>query len=247
MAHVYDFMAVISGKEVETYRYEQPLQKGFEKKPGGASRRKLNTEESELQKERKLNWARNQTKTKVRRLVNCNPQLNKFLTLTYAKNKTDTKITNGDFNQFIKRMVYEFDELQYLAVPEFQERGAVHYHLLCNLRYVPAAKIAKIWTHGFIKINRIDNIKNVGRYVSKYLTKDVFNERASKRKRFFCSRGLNRPVKLYGASASQFVGNFLSQSKPVYEVSYESEWTGEVQCKGYLLGFYPNHKDLFGN
>ena len=63
---------------------------------------------------------------------------------------------NRLFNLFTQRMKDKFPEFQYFAVIEFQkdidfygkikpDGGAVHYHLLCNLRYVISKKIEKIW------------------------------------------------------------------------------------------------------
>lgn len=40
---------------------------------------------------------------------------------------------------------------------EFQKRGAIHYHLLCNLPFVSSKELAEIWTHGFIKIKKIED------------------------------------------------------------------------------------------
>ena len=76
----------------------------------------------------------------IRRLACCNfnNKYDKFLTLTFADNMTDIKECNLLFKNFIKRLKYQYDlhNLKYLAVIEFQQRGAVHYHVLLNIPYI---------------------------------------------------------------------------------------------------------------
>lgn len=76
-------------------------------------------------------------KRRVYELANCNPQLNVFLTLTYAENFQDRKKSLEHFNYFTRKMgIYmkkNFGKkFEYIAVLEYQKRGAIHYHLLCN-------------------------------------------------------------------------------------------------------------------
>jgi len=58
-----------------------------------------------------------------------------------------------------------------LAVIQFQDRGAIHYHMMSDLPYIPKAKLSKIWGNGFIKINDITNVDNVGAYLIGYMNK----------------------------------------------------------------------------
>lgn len=46
--------------------------------------------------------------------------------------------------------------LKYLCVIERMESGRIHYHVLFfNMPYVPVEKIADIWGHGLVKINKM--------------------------------------------------------------------------------------------
>lgn len=91
---------------------------------------------------------------------------------------TDLRRANGEFAKFVKRLKrYVGFSPQYVAVPEFQKRGAVHYHLLLNCPYIPADELARLWGQGFVKVNAIDNVDNLGAYVTKYMTKDNVDER----------------------------------------------------------------------
>ena len=65
--------------------------------------------------------------------------------------------------------------------------------MLCNLEYVPVKELAEIWGNGFVKINRIDNVDNVGAYMTKYMTKDNVDERLAERKSYSMSKNLHVP------------------------------------------------------
>jgi len=154
--------------------------------------------------------------------------------LTFAENITDLTKGNKIFNQFIKRLTYKYPNLKYVAVIEFQKRGAIHYHLLCNLPYVDNKEIKKIWRQGFIRINKIDNVDNVGAYMSKYLGKEI-DERMFRRKKFFRSQNLTQPTELIGYRAKQFIENNLLTLTPTFEKTFFSIWTEKVDYSVYTL------------
>lgn len=70
--------------------------------------------------------------------------------MTSEENITDIKIANVEFKKFIQRLKWSREDFKYLAVIQFQERGAIHYHMLANLDYIPKAKLNKIWGKGFV-------------------------------------------------------------------------------------------------
>lgn len=121
-----------------------------------------------------------QTFKKLRYLINNNfvGRSNElFLTLTYAENMTDTKRLYKDLDKFNKRMKYRYRNettLDYLHVVEPQKRGAWHIHSLIRFNelekaFIPNAELARLWGHGFVKIESIKNVDNVGAYLSAYL------------------------------------------------------------------------------
>jgi len=40
----------------------------------------------------------------------------------------------------------------------------------CKAPFIPNAELAKIWRHGFVKIGKLDDVDNVGVYLTAYLT-----------------------------------------------------------------------------
>lgn len=164
------------------------------------------------------------------RLVECNADLDIFLTLTFAENLTNIEIANNLFNKFIKRLRSVKDDIRYIAVPEFQQRGAVHYHVLMSGKYFPKAQLEKIWGHGFIKLKSIKQVEKLGKYISKYLTKEMFDQLRGKKK-FFTSRGIIKPTTLYSDDAvSKYVEAPLEL---ISNYTFSAPWVGSIQKKIY--------------
>lgn len=126
-----------------------------------------------------------------------------FLTLTYKKNQTSLKDANKDFRDFSKRLNYHTStKLRYISVPEFQERGAVHYHIMYfNLRFIHFSELTKLWTHGSIKIERARDVKNLSAYMTKYLTKGTIQQTLKHHRLILTSQGLFKPKVFHNQDA----------------------------------------------
>jgi len=250
MAYPYNFKVVVSGKHVEVYKYKKHVWRDFEKKDfenvkSHKEPKQLDAFEQLELKKKKQQYSVNRTRTEIRRLINSNPQLTKFMTLTFAENITDLKTANYIFNQFIKRMTYKYPDFKYLAIPEFQKRGAVHYHLLCEMPFIHYKYITEIWGQGNIDIRTLTKVSNIGAYVCKYLGKDMFDDRTFGKKKFFRSQTLLEPVEILGYWGMKFIEKYCSALTPVFEKKFESEWVGEVEYKSYKLNFVPFKKGKF--
>jgi hypothetical protein len=179
--------------------------------------------------------------TKIRRLVNSNPQLDRFLTLTYATPILDLETSNKIFTNFIKRLKRLFPDLQYLAVPEFQKSSKrVHYHLLCNLPYIEVDTITDLWGQGFCFLRKINNVTNLGAYISKYLTKESFDTRYFKKRKFFYSYTLLKPITVDKLKKVYTILKNLPVHIPIFcELLYKNKFTtkflGMVSYKQYRL------------
>ena len=227
MAYPYYLKLIVSGNQVEVFNYKQPVWRDFTKNEKNNNNVKKEPKQLDMLEKieyeiKKMEFSIQRTKTQIKRMVNSNPQLNKFMTLTFADNMTDLKQANYLFNQFAKRMTYRFPNFEYLAVPEFQKRGAIHYHLLCNLPYIEIGGLEYIWSHGIVNIRQICKVNNLGSYMSKYLGKELFNGKMFNKKKFFRSQTLNKSVEMIGWYAKMFANKFLSLIKPVFEKVFES-------------------------
>ena len=237
---------VCAGRVFERYVYEKPVIKGLERKRAGRS---ASFQTSEEVKAENRNKTANRAKNTIKRYANANPQLTKFLTLTFAQNIIDLDYARYEFDKFIKRLKTRYAKFsfQYIVVVEFQKRGAIHFHLLCNLPYVQANTLAEIWSHGFINIQRLDNIDNVGSYITKYMTKDNFDERLCGRKCYSMSKNLNKPKCYTKDSDIEEIMQNLDSVQNVFTAEYDSEYFGKVYycqiiCKNVIPPPRKQHK-----
>lgn len=103
----------------------------------------------------------------------------RWCTLTYADNMTDPKQLYQDFVLFNKRFQYYckskgYSKPEYIVMMEPQGRGAWHAHLLyiwqdMKAPYIANQEFREMWGHGFVKIKKLDNVDNVGAYLTAYL------------------------------------------------------------------------------
>lgn len=181
----------------------------------------------------------NRLKLDVERLVRCNMYFDKFLSLTFHENLTDINRANNFFHCFVNRLRSRFPKFKYIAVIEFQVRGAVHYHLLCNLPYVRKVDLERLWSHGFIRIKRIDRIKSLPRYLCKYITKESFDGRLYRKKKFFRSQTLTLPAIWINEQGLKFLGDFDRRLRLVYEKNFVCKFVQTINYKRYELSPLP--------
>lgn len=134
-----------------------------------------NRAESKFQVGQSLKRLRDYINTNVLEPNNC-----KWVTLTYAKNMQDTKKLYNDFKNFIRRFKEQYGHIEYIVAMEPQARGAWHCHCIILFDkvapFIPNATIEKLWQQGFTKITKLDNIDNIGAYLTAYLGDMEFTE-----------------------------------------------------------------------
>lgn len=172
----------------------------------------------------------------LRRIINSNVEkYSKFLTLTFKDNVKDLDFANNEFKKFIKRLNYNYKiKVKYSAVIEFQKRGAIHYHcLLYNLtKKINVSELSRVWGNGFVKINAIEKVDNVGAYVCKYMTK-TDDDRLKGRKMYFNSRGLNKPLEIKEPDIVSAVESSLQNQVPKFENIFLNEYNN-ISYKQYI-------------
>lgn len=257
MPSAYDTWLIQSGSTIEKYEYEKPvilyddidqiIRTIYYKHPG----RKLSASDSNKVKNREV--VLNRARKEVRRLINANVNRYEdengnnykpvFLTLTFADNLKEISLANKEFRKFIKRLGYHIAHnqtyLKYVAVPEFQKRGAVHYHLIIfNLPYTKNKVLGSIWDNGFIKINAIEGVNNIGAYVCKYMTKDYdTKDKLAGQKCYSRSQNLHEPKELKLLSIYPIYDDLLQElewmSSNKYTLEHESEHYGHITYTQY--------------
>lgn len=151
-------------------------------------------------RERSNEVAARRARTKVRH--RCKMMKARYMiTLTTREVITDLDRFQRLYERFVRR-VRQQQTFEYVAVPELQERGAIHLHIAVA-RKQDYKLLWSIWlcivglgegrvhvTKGFSK----HNTHRVACYLSKYLTK-AFEDGALNKKRYWCSKGIAEPVK----------------------------------------------------
>lgn len=143
----------------------------------------VNRAENKFQVGQSLKRLRDYINTNVVEPNNC-----KWCTLTYAKNMQDTKKLYNDFKNFIRRFKEIYGHIEYIVAMEPQARGAWHCHCIIIFDklapFIPNATIEKLWQHGFTKTSKLDNIDNIGAYLTAYLgDMELNNENVSELKK----------------------------------------------------------------
>lgn len=129
----------------------------------------------------------------ARAIINANitdVSMVRWCTLTYAENMTDPKQLYEDFERFNKRFQYfcktkGYSKPEYIVMMEPQGRGAWHAHLLyiwqdMKAPYIPNEVFRELWGHGFVRIKKLENVDNVGAYLTAYLGDMEIDELAEK-------------------------------------------------------------------
>ena len=240
-----------SGDIVEIYSYSSGYLKNYENRKIDSGRKEgVISENYDKHRLQVLQRA----KKDLRRLINSNHGqygdqfTSKFLTLTFGDMVTDVEEANYEFTKFIQRLNYlVFDtkkaNLKYNAVIEFQKRGAIHYHVIIyNMPWTKQKIIEETWGNGWIFINKIDNIDNVGAYISSYLGqsskgqgKNIDDDRLQGKKSYFSSRGLFKPIEITDKKIVEQVATALLNEKITYSAEFENEHLGKISYKQYNL------------
>lgn len=235
MVNTYSMKCVQAGQVVKFYYYSEAILEGFE--VGERSKRGV-FDITEEEKEYNKRKSERRSRMELADLINANSYIYtnqkgkvyipKFVTFTFAKNMTDRVRANKEWDCFIKRLNrYLGYMVKYVVVPERQKRGAIHYHaVFFNLDYISVNRLADIWRNGFIKINRVKRVDNVGLYMSKYMGKDISDNEG--KRRYFCSNQLRRAEVIKDTEEVGKIRAKMSEKDKVYSKVYDNPYTGGV-------------------
>lgn len=184
------------------------------------------------------------SKLQCQRLAKTNAlEWSTFITLTFEQNISNIDEANKRFRYFVDKVKRVYKSFKYICIPEFQKRGAVHYHLLTNIdidnkdliysqENNPKFKHVKYWIDGFTKVDNLKkDIKKIVGYISKYMTKDADN-RLYNHRRYFYSRNLKQPtinfLNLENPKHLEFYSNMLQQKTVIYENVYTNRYDSNL-------------------
>ena len=240
---VYNIKIITCGDYVQVYQYEN--KKVVNKKDkSDLDLKKLkykledipNSKSNELKKIESRNIIR--SKLECQRLAKANAnEWKTFITLTIADNIDNIDYCYEELRKFFYKIQRIEKNFKYICIPEFQKRGAIHYHLLCNIdindtRFIYSQednlkyKHIKYWNMGFTKVDSISgDIKKIVGYISKYMTKDIDNRLFSHR-RYYSSKNLIKPfcdfIDLTNKKHLDFYAKAIKDKTLIFEKEYEN-------------------------
>lgn len=191
---------------------------------------------------RRADNIRNATRN-FRRLVRANlvgKENPALLTLTMLQ-ELSLKASSRLFTQFSIRLRISFPKIKYIAVPEFQKRGAVHYHVL--IWNLPKEQIQtegqsrtlqRIWCRGFVDCIETDGSVKLAGYLSKYMSKSMSDVRLGGEKAYHASRNVLRPMSAGASAFSDEVKEELGINLQTFAVhKFKTRYLGECTYQAY--------------
>lgn len=149
------------------------------------------------------------------------------------------------YSHFIKRLRKEYGKsFRYVGVPEFQKRGAVHFHVLfwglprTSIIYERVTRYYQNkWGYGYVDCKQTDGSPKLSTYLSKYMLKALSDKRLGGEKAFMASRNALRPVQLTNKTAFALRNEIWLDvdSKPLQEHEFTTEWLGRCNYKLYKI------------
>jgi hypothetical protein len=141
-------------------------------------------------------------KQKVIRLAHANHTYKMvFVTLTYKANQKDRKSALQHWQLMIKQIERDTKQnIPWLRVIEYQQRGAIHFHALVNMPFIPHKKfLSRYWKHGGVWLSHVQTPQKASNYCAKYITKAPHVEKHIRL--YSASHNLNQPLHIYDTFA----------------------------------------------
>ena len=167
-----------------------------------------------------------------------------LVTLTYADNFTDLSAAYRHLTAFNQSLRYRYGKaFSYVLVPEFQKRGAVHFHALYwglpeELFYSERETriLSKIWGHGFVFLKQTDGHEKLAFYLAKYFTKAYLDPRLKNQKSYVASRNVKRPIVQKGPFIMSVVlDEYGITEDAMIDRTYNTKWLGEGRYRLFNL------------
>lgn len=164
-----------------------------------------------------------------------------LVTCTFAE-KVDVVEGYCLFSRFIRLLRSTYGKtFSYVAVPEFQKRGSIHFHILFwDLLITPKHErkyriIQRHWGQGFVDCVTTDSSPKLAKYLGKYLFKTLRDERLGGKKAYSASRNILRPVQKTFNGSNIMDSVIVGDSIPERVVYYDTQWLGACKYSEYVF------------
>ena len=225
--------SIILGDFIEIYEYEKdlPKKKLF-------IRKKRVARIGDLRVLRYDNFREREKRFKRLIVANCGGEDSVALVTLTMLREVSVSLSYVFLKRFIRRLYQSQGRgFRYVAVLEFQKRGAIHFHVLIwglpdyvikEEKFV--RNLQRFWQRGFVDCRSGYGNFTIANYLSKYLSKTMSDKRLCGRRAYCSSCNILRPVLVTSMSPFSYsktlFGKDLRKEKPICEKHFISKWLG---------------------
>lgn len=147
---------------------------------------------------------------------------------------------------FFQLLLLVLPDVVQISVPEFQRRGAVHFH--CLVWGIPdnwivnekeSRRIQNIWGWGYVDIVKTNGNEALANYLGKYMQKGMHDTRLLGKKAYSCSSSVHRPASFNSESSPVGLDYVLTSVDnlldPIVHYEYDTEYLGRGSYKSFVL------------
>jgi len=233
-----------SGNLLEIYQYEQaPAYSAAQRR-----RRKPKEESDKRYSDPKPRRIDNLIRSKRRfiRLVraNCGGDSKPALVTLTMLAIVSIELASPLFTSYAQLLKRTFgSSIRYIAVPEFQKRGAVHFHVLIwglpdqvvyeerDSRY-----LQNLWGYGYVDCVPTDGSDKLAGYLGKYMSKSLLDERIAGKRGYYVSSQILRPLLFKTAIITDHTKLIWGVDKHLcHESAFMTDWLGAGRYYRYNL------------
>jgi hypothetical protein len=169
-----------------------------------------------------------------------------FITLTCYDKKTTLADGYSALKFFWQKVRIARPECKYILVPEWQKRGALHFHVLIwgltpnDVRTERTTRnFQRCWARGFVDIRAAKNSNlAIAGYMAKYLAKALEDTRLANQRAYSCSRNVDRPTTV-GTNNGAFLLDVSLPDAKYRTIAkhkiYDTIWLGQCDYIKYNL------------
>lgn len=178
--------------------------------------------------------------------ANCAGDLKPALVTLTMRSVVEIPEASKCYTRFAQRLKKNHGpSIRYIGVPEFQKRGAVHYHILIwglpdnviqNERHT--RYLQNCWGYGYVDCKATDGSPKLAGYLAKYMSKSMSDVRLLGKRAYNASANVLRPVLFKTAVVADYTKMIWGVDKEVLtDKEFGTEWLG--RCRYRLIRLTP--------
>jgi len=179
--------------------------------------------------------------------ANCTGDVNPSLVTLTMSAIVEIPEASKCFTRFAQSLKKRFGSgIRYIAVPEFQKRGAVHYHMLVwgipeevILHERNTRHLQNLWGYGYVDCLPTDGSPKLSAYLAKYMSKAMQDVRLVGKRAYNASSNVLRPSHFKTAVVADYTQMIWGVDKEVLTTrEFGTQWLG--RCRYRLIRLTEN-------